>query len=204
MIKAPVSVESLTIPLEGLPEAQVRIGFGGGELSLQPAPAGVLVSGTFEGGVIRRDVGAGNVYLEQEDPRRAALSGCMLHWDVRLTGEIPVDLRLDTGANKSTMDLSALHIRRLEVHTGASDTEIRLPASGQTAVRVECGLAQVVLEVPQGVAAYVHGKIALGSTDVDTVRFPRTGDAWQTPGYDEAGARVEIEIRGGLGAVRVV
>ena len=43
MIKAPVSVESLTIPLDGLHEAQVRIGFGGGELSLQPAPAGVLL-----------------------------------------------------------------------------------------------------------------------------------------------------------------
>jgi hypothetical protein len=204
MIQSSTSVEALTIPLEELSEAQVRIGFGGGELSLQPAAPGVLVSGTFEGGVIRRDVGPGSVYLEQEDPRRAALTGCKLHWDVRLTAEVPVDLRLDTGANKSNVDLSALRIRRLEVHTGASDSEIRLPTSGQTAVRVECGLAQVVLAVPEGIAAHIRGKIALGSTEVDTRRFPRADDGWQSPDYALAADRVDIEIRGGLGTVRVV
>lgn len=204
MIQTPASVEALTIPLDGLSEARVRIGFGGGELALQPAAPGVLISGTFEGGVIRRVVGPGNVYLEQDDPRRAALAGCRLHWDLRLTAEIPVDLRLDTGANKSTIDLSRLHIRQLEVHTGASDSEIRLPAGGHTDVRVECGLAQVVLAVPQSVRAHIRGKISLGSTEVDSARFPRQADGWQSPDYEGAADRVDIEIRGGLGAVRVV
>jgi hypothetical protein len=204
MIQSSASVETLTIPLDELTEAQVRIGFGGGELGVHPAVPGVLVSGTFEGGVVPRWVGPDNLYLEQLEPRRHELSGCKLHWDVGLTAEIPVDLRLDTGANRSAIDLSGLRIRRLEVRTGASDTEIRLPASGQTTVRLDCGLAQVALAVPDGVAARIRGKVALGSTDVDSVRFPRTDDGWQSAGYEAAANRVEIEICGGLGAVRVI
>jgi hypothetical protein len=45
--------------------------------------------------------------------------------------------------------------------------------------------------------------MALGSTQVDEARFPRAGDAWESPDYATAANRVEIEIQGGVGAVRV-
>src|SRR5262245_28442331 len=46
--------ETLDIPLEDAREATVRIGFGGGELTVREAPPGTLVSGTFQGGVVQR------------------------------------------------------------------------------------------------------------------------------------------------------
>jgi hypothetical protein len=107
---------------------------------------------------------------------------------------VPVDLRLDTGANRSEMDLSALRIRALEVHTGASETRVRLPALGVTSVRAEAGLASLTLEVPAGVAARIRTKLALGTTDVDQARSD----------YDVAANRADIEIAGGLGSVRVI
>ncbi len=196
-------IETLSIPIDGLGEAQIRLGFGGGELAIHRADPGMLVSGTFEGGVARRTVRPGVVELEPLDPHRPLVTWEPVHWDVGLTTEIPVDLRLETGANRSTIDLSALHVRRLELHTGASETTLRLPSAGQTAVRVDCGFASVKVEVPPGVAARISGRIGLGSTDVDQGRFPRSGDGWASPDFETARDRVDITVAGGFGSVRI-
>ena len=195
--------ETLDLPLDGLTEAEIRLGFGGGELTIGKADHGTLVSGAFEGGVIQKSSGPGRIALEPSQPGRPLLTWAPTHWDVRVTGEIPVDLRLDTGANRSTIDLTALRIRRLELHTGASETTIRLPATGQTAARIDCGFASVVAEVPQGVAARIGGRMGLGAIEVDETRFPRGADGWASSDFEAAPNRVEIAIDGGLGSVRV-
>jgi hypothetical protein len=126
-----------------------------------------------------------------------------LEWRVGLTSEIPVTLGLSTGANRSTIDLTSIRLRRLDLHTGASETRVRLPMSGATTVRAEAGLASLTIEVPQGVAARIRSKVALGSTNVDETRFPRVLDGWASPDYDTAANRVDIEVAGGLGAIRI-
>jgi hypothetical protein len=45
--------------------------------------------------------------------------------------------------------------------------------------------------------------MGLGSTNIDESRFPRSLDGWVSPDYESAPNRVEIEIEGGLGSVRV-
>lgn len=195
--------EQLSIPLAGLTEAQVKLNFGGGELIVGQAEPGKLVSGTFEGGVRQRTRGVGRLELEPF-METWPLWNRPLRWQVGLTSEIPVSLELHTGANRSTIDLSALRLRRLELHTGASETRLRLPGSGTTEVRAEAGLASLTIEVPQGVAARIRSKMALGSVTVDEARFPRTMDGWVSPDYDTAANRVEIDFAGGLGSIKVV
>lgn len=204
MITTSTPGETVEVPLGGLVEAEVRLGFGGGDLTVGQAQPHMLISGTFEGGVIQKSIGPGKLELEPVAPGRPLPVGHPLHWNVGVTAEIPVDLRLDTGGNRSTIDLTALRIRRLELNTGASDTEVRLPAAGQTSVRVACGFASVVLEVPAGVAARIRGKISLGSTNVDETRFARVGNSWMSADYETAVNRVDISIEGGFGSVRVV
>jgi hypothetical protein len=196
--------EQLSIPLAGLTEAQVKLNFGGGDLVVGQAEPGKLVSGTFEGGVRQRTHGLGRLELEPFMETWPLWWNRPLHWQVGLTSEIPVSLELHTGANRSSIDLSALRLRRLELHTGASETRVRLPGSGTTEVRAEAGLASLTIEVPQGVAARVRSKMALGSTSVDEARFPRTMDGWASADFDTAVNRVELDLAGGLGSIKVV
>lgn len=202
VITTSTSNETLSIPLHDLDQAQLRIAFGGGELTLRQAEPGSLIDGTFDGGVIQRSNGHGKVHLEQLG-RQAFVGWRPLRWDVGVTAEIPVDLRLDTGANRSTIDLTSLRIPRLELRTGASDTYVRLPATGQTSVRIACGLASVTVEVPRGVAARIRGTVSFGATQVDEARFPRWGDSWASPDYETALNRVDIAVEGGFGSIRV-
>ncbi len=203
MISTSTSNETLAIPLDGLVEAEIRLGFGGGDLFVRQAQPGMLIDGTCEGGVRQRWTRPGRLELGPLTPGRPLVTWRPMRWDLGVTAEIPVDLRLETGANRSTIDLAPLRIRRLDLHTGASETNVRLPAAGQTAVRVSCGFAAVNVEVPQGVAARIHGRMALGSMQVDEARFPRSMDGWASVDYETALDRVDLAIKGGFGSVRV-
>ena len=195
--------ETVAVPLDGATEARVQIGFGGGELTIGAAPPGMLASGTCDGGVIVRRPAAGVVRLEP-DLSTAFRKWRPMFWELGVTSEVPVDLELETGGNRSAVDVSALHVRRLSLSTGASETRLRLPAAGRPSVHVSCGFAAVTIEVPSTMAAHIRGRMALGSTDVDVTRFRKTADGWMSPGFEDATDRAEIEVEGGFGSVRVM
>jgi hypothetical protein len=198
-------LEQLTVPLAGAGEARVRIRFGAGELSIGPAVPGNLVEGRFTGGVLQRATGAGRIELEQDTTYGLPWLDNRSDWNVGVTGEVPLDLRLDTGAARARLDLTELRLRTLELHTGASDTRVRLPrAAGATTVTAETGAAALVVEVPRGVAARIRSRMAIGSSQVDEQSFPRTSTGHESADYATAANRVDLDLQGGVGSIRVV
>ena len=196
-------VQSLSLDLGSASTADVKIDFGAGQLSIGPAAPGKLVDGTYEGGVRYDASPDGRVRLRAD-------SGAWwwgwrgFNWQVGLTADVPLSLRLDVGAAQSNVDLTDLKVTDLTVKTGASNTAIRLPkAAGLTTVRVDSGAASVRLRVPEGVAARIHGTMAIGSKDIDTRRFPSTGDGYASPDYDTALNKVDIRFDGGVGSIAV-
>jgi hypothetical protein len=196
--------QRLSTPLAGATEASVFIKFGGGELFVDHGPDEMLVSGEFRGGVIRRLPAPGRVELEQEGWHWPWGKDEWPRWQVGLTGAVPMDLQVEGGASKTVLDLRDLRLRSLAIKTGASETRVTLPqAAGMTTVRSESGAAAVFFDVPTGVAARIRTKMGLGGSDIDTARFPRVGDGWESPDFATATNRVEIEAQGGLGSVTV-
>jgi hypothetical protein len=195
--------QQLSTPLAGASEASVRIKFGGGELFVGHGPDEMLISGEFRGGVIRRSVAPGKVELEQE-AWHWPWGGNWPRWRIGLTGAVPMDLQVEGGASKTVLDLHELRVRSLGIKTGASETRVTLPrAAGLTTVKSESGAAAVFFNVPAGVAARIRTKMGLGGSDIDTARFPRVGDGWESPDFASATNRVEIDAQGGLGSVTV-
>ncbi|HEX7471983.1 MAG TPA: hypothetical protein VF323_02795 [Candidatus Limnocylindrales bacterium] len=198
-------MERLALPLAGAADASVRIRFGAGELSGHAAASGNLLDGSFEGGVRHRSDGPNRIEIEQDTTYGLPWLDHGSRWDVGLTAEVPLDLRLDTGANRATLDLRDLRLRTLELHTGASETRVLLPrAAGATSVRTESGAASLTLEVPLGVAARIRSRMALGSSHIDQARFLRVADGYESPDYATSPNRVDIDVSGGVGSVSVV
>jgi hypothetical protein len=197
-------LEDLVIPLGDQPSASVRIQFGAGTLEAGLAAPGQLVDGRFRGGVVHRELGPGMVQLEQDTAYGLPWLQRESAWTMGLTGEVPLDLTIEAGASRTRLDLAATRTRRLEIKTGASETTVILPrAAGMTDVKAEAGAASLTFIVPAGVAARVHGTMALGSLRVDEDRFPRFGNDYQSSDYGSATNRVDLEINGGVGSVRV-
>jgi hypothetical protein len=199
------ATEALALPLDGGSRAEVRIRFGAGELTTHVAAPGQLVDGTFEGGVAYRVSGLGRVELSQDTTYGLPWLDRRSHWDVGLPGEVPLDLRVEAGASRVTLDLYDLVVGNLQLQSGASETRVRLPrAAGVTTIKAETGAASLTIEVPAGVAARIRSRMAIGSSHIDEVRFPRAGDVYQSLDYATAANRVDMDIQGGVGSVRVV
>ena len=195
--------DRISVPVGGVASGEVVLKFGAGRLDVGRGTAGVLADGTFEGGVLRRDLGPGRVELEA-DISQVFPFGNQLHWTVGLAPDLPLTLRLEGGASKSVLDLAELQVTALVVKTGASDTRIVLPRDVPACdVRVEAGAAHVVIEIPAGVSARIRSQVGLGSTSVDSVRFPRTPDGWESADFATAARRAEIRVAGGVGSVRI-
>jgi len=197
-----------SIELGGAADAEISLTFGAGRLTIAGRAApGHLLDGTFRGGVRREDQGPGRVRLSTPGERIWDLpwDRAPFEWRLSLTGEVPLRLSLETGAARTEADLSDLRLSDLRVRTGAAESFVTLPrAAGMTRVDAEGGAAALHFRIPDGVAAHVRSKMAIGSTDVDTTRFPPDpAGGWTSRDFATAEHRVELDLRGGVGAISV-
>jgi hypothetical protein len=211
----PAEAETVTIPLQGAATANLKIRHGAGRLVIRGgAGPDVLATGSFTGGLEHREDRRGDAL----DVMMSVPSGSWMNfsgpwilrpwnpilWDVRLNETVPMTLDLETGAGESQMDFSSLKAQDISLKTGASSSEMILPArAGKTRVKVESGAAAVVLRVPDGVAARIAVESGLAGISIDTNRFPRSGSGYQSPDYDRAENSADIRIQTGVGSVSV-
>lgn len=211
--RRPVAMERGSIPLAGARQARVRIHHGVGRLQVGAGAAPeLLLSGEFAGGADLRTQREGDLLvaeLSPADPARAMFGPwgptSPIDWSVRLNGGVALALELEIGASDNRLDLAELQVSELTLKTGASAADVTLPAhAGETRVRIDAGAAGVKVRVPQGVAARVKAEGALADTAVDSIRFPRSGDRYQSPDYDTATHRADIGIHAAIGSVQVL
>jgi hypothetical protein len=124
----------------------VHLSYGGGGLTVRPAPAGLLFAAhcvygdgsdlpkiTFDPAAHHLDIGGeggGNVSFHA---RTVRFSGSSNDGDMRLelSPYVPLDLKLHFGAAEATLQLGGLAVRQLEVATGASSTTLRFDSPNQ-------------------------------------------------------------------------
>lgn len=206
--------EEATIPLEGAGHARVRVRHGAGRLRVDAgAGPGELMTGTFSGGLGRQVERVGDTLNVEVRVRVGGPyfvfpwmwgPGRTLDWSFSLNGDIPLALDFETGASDARLDLTNLRVTELRLKTGASSTEIRMPANaGYTKADISSGAASLRIRVPSGVAARVRVEGGLAGITVDRSRFPRTGDVYQSEDYHTASNRIDIAIETGVGSVDI-
>lgn len=208
-----IEVQEASIPLGNAARARVNIHHGAGRLNITSgAPAGMLANGRFGGGMDYRADRAGELLevrlrIPDQGSRWAnpwSWSSGGFDWNMGLSSEVSLELEMETGAGTIDADLSGLRVAELQLKTGASSSKLVLPANaGYTKVEVEGGAASVSLRVPPGVAARIISQGGASSTNVDSNRFPRTGDGYQSADYETATNKVDIQSRMGAGSVEV-
>jgi hypothetical protein len=201
--------QTLSIPLESARSARIKLDHGAGRLNIQAGAASTEVLNAAFGAEVensaRLEGDQLKVKLRTSPHFWAWYPGESLDWDIRLNGEIPLSLKIDSGASSSTLDLTTLKVVDLDIDTGASSTEVSLPANaGNTRVDIDSGAASLKLHVPAGVAARIQVKTGVASVNVDLSRFPRQdGGIYQSVDYATAANRADITIDTGVGSVDV-
>lgn len=126
-----------------------------------------------------------------------------LTWDLRLSDQIPTQLSLHTGVGQSTIDLSTLKLSSLEVNTGIGETTITLPKQGQVTGTVHGGIGKTTVRVPRNMAVRLRLRTGIGDVQVPS-GLQWQGGYYVSPNYDSAADRIDLEINGGIGEIRVI
>jgi hypothetical protein len=197
-------------PLDGATSASVEVEYGGGALNIGPLPPELAAETLADGQVFGH---SGHRFDAQSTVRngRRVLQISPSHvgnmfglgrLDLRLTPDIPIDLKVEAGATESTLNLETLRVPNLSIETGASKTRIVLPARGETAAQIEGGAAGIEIVVPPNVAARVVVDGGPNQVQIDEQRFPRQRGEYRSANFETATDRVTLRME--VGASRVV
>lgn len=207
-----LAVEQASYPLGGATEGEISFHYGAGVMHISDSALPTeLAGGSFTGGVLaEQSVRGSTALLTLKSPSDRIFDGPWgagdkgFDWKVGINAQIPLSLDLHTGANEQFLDLSHTQVKSLLLETGASHSVITLPAAaGFTKAVIKSGLADVSITVPEGVAALIHVNAGLSGIKVNTDRFLKVGEQYQSTDYLNAANKVEIHIETGLGSVSV-
>jgi hypothetical protein len=126
-------------------------------------------------------------------------------WQVALTPKLPLDLSVEVDVGDGHLDLHDLRAETVTVQTHVGEVEITLPSQVERGqVLVTCDVGRVLVTVPQGVAVRIEAESDVGSVSVDKQRFPRVEEGvYQSPDYENAAYRVDLEVEVSVGSITV-
>lgn len=204
----PSAAETFSVPLGGARSARFHFAHGAGQIEIRGgAPDGQALVGSAAVGMNRQShmdgdrldvkVEAGPSFVPFVGPSQGV-------WQFQLTQEIPLTLIIESGASSLNIDLKDVLATRVQLKTGASSSEMTVPARGVSLLEVESGVAAVHIRVPERTAARIRAKEGVNSVNVDTNRFPRLDSGiYQSANFEAAPDRAEIDVESGLGSVIV-
>lgn len=205
-----LETENVSIDLEGAREATVKLSHGAGEFSLHSGAGITEMLHAVVTGEVEQKVNRDGDRLEiKMRPAHDFMSFPMigpsnsLNWDVAVNANIPTALKLNLGANKSTLDLRDLTITDLRLETGASETNLILPAKGRFKADLDLGAASLTITVPEELSARIKASLGAANLQVDETRFPRSGGYYQSPEYDTAANAADITIDAGAASIKI-
>ncbi|NPV66625.1 MAG: hypothetical protein HPY64_05705 [Anaerolineae bacterium] len=117
-----------------------------------------------------------------------------------------IDGRINTGAGRTTLkNLLNANAEYLKIGAGVGQVVAKFTGDGLTGsgrVRLEGGLGEIVLVLEEDAPIRVNASVGLGgiSADDDLIRM---GKSYQTAAYDASDVRLDIDVSGGVGAIRI-
>lgn len=190
-------------------EADIRISTSTGRLTVgSQAEGGVLVVGSLqlapneevgeEQGV---EDGKATYRLSSHGVKGIGSPGSESHWDVRLNGEVPTKLEIDTGAGEAELRLERMRLTSLDVDLGIGATTIALPRSGLFTGKISGGIGKLVIRVPESLAVRLHVDTGIGQVQV-TGDFTTAGEnVYLSSAAATNGDRATLDISSGIGQV---
>jgi hypothetical protein len=204
----PSDEETFTIPLGEAKSIKFKFAHGAGQLSVSGgAAAGTALVGTsgvgmshqshLNGDRLEVKVDAGPSFIPFLGPSEGV-------WRFQVSQDVPVMLSVESGASQLDLDLKDVLASHVKLNTGASNSNVTMPARGASILDVEAGAASIYIRVPENTPARIRVKEGVTAMNVDATRFPRLDSGmYQSPNFDTSADRVEINIEAGLGSITV-
>ncbi len=197
----PGPTQTLTIN-EPLPDSkvasQVSLEMGAGTFKLAGGAKG-LVEGTVDYNVekwkptVTRT--GSDVLIKQTNLENVSLGSDIKNdWNIQLSSEQPLDLTLSAGAYDGSVDLSGLHLRKLDISDGASKSKVTFDTPNPdvlTDFHYKTGASQVELD-------------GLGNANFDQLTFESGAGNYTLDFTGKLQRDGEVTIRSGVSQITII
>ena len=113
------------------------------------------------------------------------------------------DVRLQVNAGAIVADLSeATAIDSIDVQTNAGSASVTMPATSMNGrVQVNAGSIELCTPVEAGLRIRTGG--GLGGNNFADAGLDQSGDTWESPGYADAAAKIDLDAEANLGSINL-
>lgn len=202
-------------PVTQASTAEVSIGLGAGSLKIGPGSpqSANLISGTasLAEGVEPFFYQAKDTAIYRLDSQGLLVPPLLSRWDgepawnLQLTPNLPLQLKVTQGVGLSELDLRALKLDSLDLRLGAGQTTVLLPERGQVVGRIDGGVGDVIVQIPDSMAVRIQIKAGLSDIELVADYQVRPGFyQYQSANFETAENRLDLTIHSGVGAVKIV
>jgi hypothetical protein len=148
--------------------------------------------------------GHGDLTIEQPGSGHSHFGHNRYEWDVRLTRDVPVDLRVNFGAGEANLNVGSPALKSVDVEMGVGrlDLDLRGQPKQSYDVRIRGGVGEATVRVPRDVGVSAEAEGGIGEIRVSGLR--REGRRYFNAAYDHAKVNIHLDVRGGIGAIRLI
>ncbi len=202
---------TLVQELTDIDEARVSLKFAGGRLDVRAAETMSLVHAELEYGAgsssprldYYEDDGLGHASLRHRG-RQSSGPGLGNRWEVGLTDQVPLEIRLTAEGASCRLDLEGLQIVDLDVSAAASSVGIRVGEGDMDGlVRIDAGVSKVRLEIPRhyGIRLLLSCGLCWKNLPDGMSKRSAGGRAYYSKNYGRAPYTMDVEVEAGLSRV---
>jgi hypothetical protein len=201
--------ESVSFDPGDATSARVDLRMGSGELQVTSGTP-KLVEGKFTYNVTDwkpvvdyRAGATGELKISQPNSS-GSFGNSVNKWDVKLNGELPLDITANLGAGEANLLLGTMNLTSVEMNIGAGQVtmDLRGEPKHDYTVRVRGGVGETVVYLPKDVGIAASATKGIG--DISTEGLERRDGVWINPDRVGAPVTVRLDVKGGVGAIRLV
>jgi N-terminal domain of toast_rack, DUF2154 len=201
--------ETVSLDLGDAKAARVELRMGAGELKVS-AGTPKLAEGKFTYNVaewkplVDHRAGA-TAELKISQPNSTGSFGNTVNdWDVKLNGDLPIEVTANLGAGEAHLELGRMNLNRVDVNIGAGEVEMDLRGEPKRSydVQVKGGVGETVVYLPKDVGISATATKGIGA--INTEGLEQRDGIWVNPDRVGAPVTVRLDVKGGIGEIRLV
>jgi hypothetical protein len=204
--------ETVSFDLDDSKSARVELRMGSGELRVTSGTS-KLMEGRFSYNVADwkpvvdyRAGGAstGELKLSQPNSSGSSFGNSVNNWDVKLNGDLPLDISANIGAGEAHLDLGRMNLNRVDMSIGAGkvNMDLRGEPKHDYTVQIGGGVGETVVYLPKDVG--ISATATKGIGDISIEGLEQRDGVWVNPDRMGAPVTVRLDVKGGIGQIRLI
>jgi hypothetical protein len=201
---------SRTVDRQGAKSVDVSLETSAGEFNISGGSSHLLeadfkYSDSYETPRVDYNVDGGVGHLNiSQDGTSTHFGSSHNEWNLRLSNDVPLELKVEMGAGRGRLLLRDLPVTRLDMTMGAGQADVDLTGDRKNdlTANLEGGVGQVTIRLPRKVGVVVRASGGIGS--ISAHGFRHEDDEYTNEAYGKSPAMIHLKVEGGVGQINLI